>query len=80
MKRTQQIEALIDDVNYYLRANKIKDQYDAVASVVMHSLIQQNLYKGFHWFKHRPYTNVLGQTELIVVMCFEEEAEFIQIL
>lgn len=79
MKRTKQIEVLIDDVNYYLRANKITDQYDAVASVVMNSLLQQKLYKGFNWFKNRPYTNVLGQTELIVVVCTEEEAEFIQI-
>lgn len=79
MKRTKQIEVLIDDVNYYLRANKIKDQYDATASVVMNSLLQQKLYKGFNWFKNMSYTLKTGETTTLAVVCTEEEAEFIQI-
>lgn len=80
MARAKQIQTLIDDVNYYLRANHITDQYDATASVVMHSLIQQNLYKGFKWFKNEPYTCMTGRILNITVGCPEEEAEFIQIL
>lgn len=78
-KRSKQIQNLIDDVNMYLRNNCIKDQYDATASVIMQSLISQKLYEGFNWFKDKSYTDVIGQTTIISVVCPEEEAEYIQI-
>lgn len=72
MRRTKQVQVMVDSVNEYLKRNKIKDQYNDVAMVMMHSLIQANCYGGFNWFR----TNEQGMQ---VLSGGEEKAEYIQL-
>lgn len=50
MKRTKQAQAIVDNVNHYLRHNHIKTQNDPVFTVMLYSLIEANCYQGFNYF------------------------------
>ena len=49
MKRTKQVQAIVDEVNVYLREN-IADEYDVVFEVITDALIKAGAYDGFNYY------------------------------
>lgn len=79
-RRTKKITELLVDVNYYLRANKIKDEGDPVFLVITHSLIRQHLYMGFNYYKDKTFTFEDGHTETHPVLAGSStDFEYLQI-
>ena len=50
MRRSKQLQKLVDDVNDYLRKNHIKSQSDPCFLVVSDSLLKQHLYQGYNFY------------------------------
>lgn len=72
MKRTKQVQIMVDTVNEYLRKANIKNQYDDVVMVVKYSLMQAECYKGFNFYR-------VNEHGITVLSGGEENAEFIQL-
>lgn len=53
MKRTKQLQTVIDTTNAYLRNNRIKDEADPAFHMVTWSLLQTKTYKGFNYYKDK---------------------------
>ena len=53
MKRTKQAEKMIESINYYLKANNVKDPYDDVVMAFQYALQKANIYNGFNYYKHK---------------------------
>lgn len=53
MKRTKQLQTVVDKTNEYLRNNKIKDEGDSAFMVVMWALLETKTYLGFNFFKDK---------------------------
>ena len=53
MKRTQQLQVMVDNVNHYLRNNRIKDEGDPAFHITMYTLLDTRTYKGFNYFKDK---------------------------
>lgn len=49
MKRTKQMQILVDDTNRYLKANRITKTNDSVFIIVTNGLIHADCYHGFNW-------------------------------
>jgi hypothetical protein len=69
------MQKLIDDVNFYLRRNNIKDESDPAFQVVMWSLLEQHLYQGFNYFKLKK----IGNDEFPVLAGSSTDFEFLQL-
>ena len=76
-RRTKQIEQLIQDVNCYLRNNKIKDEGDPAFCVTQWSLIDQGIYQGFNYFKDE--YNEAGTKKRIVLAGSSTDFEYLQL-
>jgi hypothetical protein len=50
MKRTKQIQLLIDEVNDYLRLNHIKETSNPVFLIVTNNLIHSKIYHGYNMY------------------------------
>ena len=50
MKRTKQMQLLIDEVNSYLKLNHIKETSNPVFLVVTNNLIHSKIYCGFNMY------------------------------
>ena len=50
MKRTKQIQSLIDEVNNYLKLNHIKETSNPVFLIVTNNLIHSKIYYGFNMY------------------------------
>lgn len=50
MKRTKQTQIIVDNVNHYLRQNRVKSQGDPVFVVMSYALIEAKCYQGFNYF------------------------------
>ena len=53
MKRTKQLQTVVNNVNDYLRTNKIKDEKDPAFHMLVWSLLQTDTYKGFNYFRDK---------------------------
>lgn len=53
MKRTKQLQAVVDKTNEYLRNNKIKDEGNSAFLVVQWALLDTNTYRGFNMYKDK---------------------------
>ncbi len=51
MKRSKQLQTVVDKTNEYLRNNKIKDEGDSAFMVVMWALLETKTYHGFNYYK-----------------------------
>ena len=51
MKRSKQLQNMINQVNDYLRSNRVKEEGNDVFLIITHNLLQQGLYQGFNYFK-----------------------------
>ena len=49
MKRTKQMQILVDDANIYLKANNVTKTSDTVFIIVTNGLIHADCYHGFNW-------------------------------
>jgi len=83
--RTKQIEKLISDVNYYLKAHNVTDESNDLFLCVTNSLIIQDIYKGFNYYTRHfieGFNPLTGKDELfpIDVTCTKQECQFLQIL
>lgn len=75
MRRTKQIQNLVDEVNCYLRRNKIKDESDPAFLVTMHSLLEQKIYHGFNYYKD----GVVGDKVMPVLAGSATNFEYLQL-
>lgn len=75
MKRTKQLQMVIDETNKYLRNNKIKDQSNPAFSVVQHSLLEMGTYQGFNYFNDRK----IGDKVIPILAGSSVNFEFLQI-
>ena len=53
MRRAKQMDVLVQDVNRYLKNNRIKDEANPAFHIVSHSLLFQGLYRGFNYYKDK---------------------------
>ena len=53
MKRSKQLQTVVDKTNEYLRNNKIKDEGDSAFMVVQWALLETKTYHGFNFFKDK---------------------------
>ena len=67
MKRTKQTEKMIEQVNFYLKNNKINNPFNDVAQVFMASLLAADTYKGFNFYNENG------------TLTTEEKCDYIQI-
>lgn len=51
MKRSKQLQTVVDKTNEYLRKNKIKDQGNSAFMVVQWALLETHTYQGFNMYK-----------------------------
>ena len=51
MKRAKQVDKMVQQVNYYLKKNEIKNQWCDTVQVFMTSLMAADVYKGFNFYK-----------------------------
>lgn len=49
-KRTKQVEAMVESINSYLKANRIINELCDVCMVMSCMLLNANCYRGFNWF------------------------------
>lgn len=83
--RTKQMQSLIDDANYYLKATNTTDKGNDLFLCITNNLIRQDLYKGFNYYKRNyleQFDPITGKDEIITidVTCTESDAQFLQIL
>lgn len=57
MRRTKQLQQVVDTTNYYLRRNGIKDEGDPAFHILMCALLQTKTYKGFNYYKDKKIGN-----------------------
>lgn len=76
MRRTKQMQNMIDMVNTYLRRNGIKDEGNDLFLVVTHNLLQQGLYRGFNYYKDKE----IGGDIYPVLAGSDVNFEYLQIL
>ena len=76
MKRTKQMQNFINQVNDYLRKNRIKNEGNDVFLITTHNLLQQNLYKGFNYYKDKK----IGDVTLPILAGSSTDFEYLQIL
>ena len=77
MRRSKQVEALIADVNDYLRYNEIKDESNPVFSVVADSLLRNKLYMGYNYYRYK-YTET-GRVTVLAGSGDPSKFDFLQI-
>ena len=53
MKRTKQLQAMVDRTNEYLKNNHIKDEGDSAFMVVSQVLLDTHTYKGYNMYKDK---------------------------
>ena len=53
MKRSKQLQTVVDKTNEYLRNNKIKDEGDPAFMVVNWALLDTHTYHGFNMYKDK---------------------------
>ena len=53
MKRTKQLQHVVDKVNEYLRNNHIKDEGDPAFMIVGWALLDTHTYQGFNMYKDK---------------------------
>ena len=75
MRRCKQLNQLVEHANLYLRKNKIKNEDDPVFQVVMWSLLEQHLYRGFNYYK----LMTIGEDEIPVLAGSSTDFEFLQL-
>ena len=75
MKRTKQAEKMIESINYYLKANNVKDPYDDVVMAFQYALQKANIYNGYAYQVRK----VVGGNE-ILVFAKQGECECLQFL
>lgn len=51
MKRSKQLQTVVDKTNEYLRKNNIKDEGDPAFMVVCWALLETKTYHGFNYYK-----------------------------
>lgn len=51
MKRTKQMQTVVDETNRYLRNAQIKDEGDPTFHTVMFALLETGTYRGFNYYK-----------------------------
>lgn len=51
MKRSKQLQAVVDLTNEFLRNNKIKDEGNDAFNICQLALLRTNTYHGFNYFK-----------------------------
>ena len=49
MRRSKQMQIMVDDANLYLKHNAITETSDAVFLIVTNGLIHAECYHGFNW-------------------------------
>ena len=57
MRRSKQLQAVVDKTNEYLRKNHIKEQGNPAFMVVQWALLDTKTYQGFNYFVEREVTN-----------------------
>lgn len=75
MKRTKQLQQVVDTTNYYLRRNGIKDEADPAFHIVMCSLLQTKTYKGFNYFKDKQ----IGDEVIPVLAGSDTDFDYLQL-
>lgn len=53
MKRSKQLQTVVDKTNEYLKNNRIKDEGDSAFMVVCWALLETKTYRGFNMFKDK---------------------------
>ena len=53
MKRTKQLQTVVDRTNEYLKNNHIKDEGDSAFMVVQWALLDTHTYRGFNMYKDK---------------------------
>lgn len=75
MKRSKQLQTVVDKVNEYLRNNHIKDEGNEVFSVVQWALLDTETYRGFNHFKEIEITDLDGNTQKLSVCAGTDDPE-----
>lgn len=75
MKRTKQLQQVVDTTNYYLRRNGIKDESDPAFHIVMCSLLQTKTYHGFNYFKDKQ----IGDEVIPVLAGSDTDFDYLQL-
>lgn len=75
MKRSKQLQTVVDKTNEYLRKNKIKDQGDSAFMVVQWALLETKTYHGFNYFKEIEATSWDGIKRTIPILAGTSDPE-----
>lgn len=77
MKRTKQLQTVVDKTNEYLRNNKIKDQGDSAFMVVQWALLETHTYQGFNYYKEIETTSWDGiKRKMPILACTDDPEKF----
>lgn len=70
MRRTKQVQVMVDEMNEILKRRKVVEQ-DKDEDFVLFSdlLIKAGCYKGFNWMYEYSYTDVAGKTTMVEHLC-----------
>lgn len=63
LKRTKQVQEMVNHVNRYLEANCVKDERDDMFSVMCDLLIHGHMYDGYNYYVHK---RINGENRLIL--------------
>lgn len=69
VRRTKQVEQMVEEVNLILRKNKVRDEFDERFWLFSHLLLTTNCYKGYNWYYDSLYTDVVGITSVVPRLC-----------
>lgn len=76
MKRTKQLQTVVDETNKYLRNNRIKDEADSAFNMVTWSLLQTKTYHGFNYYKDK---TLADGTVISVLAGSDKDFDYLQI-
>lgn len=65
MKRTKQVQVMVDYVNNMFERNKVISEYDNDFMLMQSLLLTAKCYKGYNWYYYREYTDIMGEVTLI---------------
>ena len=81
-KRPKYIKDIIEDVNFYLRMNKVKDENDTLFMWLCNYLSDKDMYQGFNYHKYgdKVANEVTGERIVILAGSYEKDKfDFLQV-
>lgn len=77
MKRSKQLQTVVDKTNEYLRKNKIKNEGDSAFMVVMWALLETKTYHGFNYYKDVKVKSWDGiERTMSILACTDDPEKF----